>query len=333
MAENKNREERLDQANSGTQKVKSSTVKQKDDLKTIDSTGKKAGMVKPGRDAQAANPCIWMQAGVVDFKACNNYYDCTSCKYDLGMRQRVEKGKQTSWQDAMRKRSGLDRLCRHSLTNRVVRRPCAYNYQCGSCDFDQFFEDQFSVHAVIRPVNMLSVNGFEIPQGYYFHKGHTWVRIEEGASARIGMDDFALRLLGPLDAIRAPLIGKRIKRNNADIRVARGENQADILSPINGVVTACNVSLMEKGSTANDDPYSNGWVLMVQPDNLREDLGELMINRESEDFIRDETDELYRIVEEVSGPLAADGGSFSRDIFGNMPELEWARLTRVFLHT
>ena len=33
--------------------------------------GNQVWMVKPDKDAQAANPCIWMQAGVVDFKSCN----------------------------------------------------------------------------------------------------------------------------------------------------------------------------------------------------------------------------------------------------------------------
>ena len=66
--------------------------------------GGQVWMVKPDKDAQAANPCIWMQAGVVGTKSCNNFYDCTSCKYDLGMLKKVEKGKQISWQDVMRKR-------------------------------------------------------------------------------------------------------------------------------------------------------------------------------------------------------------------------------------
>ena len=65
-------------------------------------------MVKPDKQAQAANPCIWMQAGVVDFKNCNNFYDCTTCKYDAGMKKKVEKGAATGWRDAMRRRPGLD---------------------------------------------------------------------------------------------------------------------------------------------------------------------------------------------------------------------------------
>ena len=42
-------------------------------------------MVKPDKKAKAANPCLWMQAGVVKFKNCDNYYDCTTCKYDHAM--------------------------------------------------------------------------------------------------------------------------------------------------------------------------------------------------------------------------------------------------------
>ena len=103
--------------------------------------GGQVWMVKPDKKAQAANPCIWMQAGVADFKSCNNFNDCTTCKYDLGMQKKVEKGKQISWQDAMRKRPSLDRICRHSLTNRIAKRACAYDYQCSSCDFDQFASD------------------------------------------------------------------------------------------------------------------------------------------------------------------------------------------------
>ena len=46
--------------------------------------GGQVWMVKPDKDAKTANPCVWMQAGIVEFKNCNNFYDCTTCKYDLG---------------------------------------------------------------------------------------------------------------------------------------------------------------------------------------------------------------------------------------------------------
>jgi glycine cleavage system H lipoate-binding protein len=293
-------------------------------------------------------PCIWMQAGVVHRKYCANEYDCAECNFDMvmsrvarenmSMRQsgtipEGKRGRIVSWKEKLKSMPLTKRPCIHHMKGRIEFRTCTNEYNCGNCSFDQFFNDQFSVHAVVNPVNVLSVDGFNIPQGYYFHKGHTWVKIEEGTSARIGIDDFALRLLGPLDTIKAPLIGKRVRQDDADIQVTRGNNQAGVLSPVSGVVTAINSPLREKGSIANDDPYSNGWVLTVQPDNLREDLKKLMINMESGEFIKNQVHELYRIVENVSGPMAADGGNFSNDIFGSMPNLGWERLIKVFLHT
>ena len=150
-------------------------------------------MVKPDKDARMANPCIWMQAGTVGFKSCNNFYDCTTCKYDLGMLKRVDEGKQISWQDAMRKMPNLDRICRHSLTKRIERRACAYDYGCATCDFDQFFEDILTTKTESIPHEVQDIKGFEVPMGYYFHNGHTWARIESGGYIRVGMDDFALK--------------------------------------------------------------------------------------------------------------------------------------------
>ena len=53
------------------------------EIKTV--IGGQVWMVKPDKKAKADHPCLWMQAGVVTYKNCNNYYDCTACKYDLGM--------------------------------------------------------------------------------------------------------------------------------------------------------------------------------------------------------------------------------------------------------
>jgi hypothetical protein len=40
---------------------------------------------------------------------------------------------------------------------------------------------------------------------------------------------------------------------------------------------------------------------------------------------------LYEVIEEVAGPLAADGGDLSHDIYGHMPQLGWERITKIFL--
>jgi hypothetical protein len=102
---------------------------------------------------------------------------------------------------------------------------------------------------------------------------------------------------------------------------------------LSGVITAVNPQVREQGHLANQDPYAEGWVLTLHPQNLRKEIKTLMIARETEEFLEQEVDHLHHLIEEVSAPLAADGGSIGKDIFGVMPQLGWERLTRSFLRS
>ncbi|MFC1869038.1 glycine cleavage system protein H [Thermodesulfobacteriota bacterium] len=292
--------------------------------------------------------CIWMQAGVVSRKYCKIDYNCPECRFDMVMRfvahENIllkqagkvpggKRGKVVLWKERLRSLPVAKRPCIHHMKSRIEFRACTNEYRCGNCDFDQYFHDQYSVHAVVNPVDVLETRGFKIPQGYYFHHGHTWLKIEENSSVRVGVDDFALRLMGPLDRIEAPLMGKEVKQGRKDISAIRGRRKAKLLSPISGVVTAINTRLREEGSLANQHPYTDGWVMRIQPDRLRQDLKNLMINRETGDFIEGQVEQLYGVIEEVAGPMSTDGGDLGHDIFGGMPQLGWERLTNIFLQT
>jgi len=296
-----------------------------------------------------ANPCLWMQAGVVLHKFCDsNNYNCSPCPFDRAMMRvalqnkklkeqgktlKGKKGKIVFWKDRLKELLPSRRPCLHHMKGRIDFRACTHEYVCGNCEFDQYFQDQYTVHAFVRPVDFLDVQGFKIPQGYYLHQGHCWAKLEEGSEVRLGIDDFALRLLGPPDQIKAPLVGKEIQQNRSDILINRGKFEAKVLSPVSGVVTAVNSKLREQGNVANEDPYSEGWVLRIHTHNLRQDLKNLMIGKETETFYSQEIHRLYGVIEDETGPLTADGGKLHNDIFGNLPQLGWERLTKLFLRT
>ncbi len=309
----------------------------------MESMDERLGMtqVKP-------HPCLWEQAGVVSRKLCSIKYDCPSCRFDRIMRRIADenkrlrqegkvpegrRGKIISWQEAMRARPVSRRPCIHHMRGSISFRACTHDYRCSNCDFDQYFHDQYVVHAVVHPVDVLDVKGFKIPQGYYLHSGHTWIKVEESSTVRVGIDEFALRLLGPFDRIEAPLVGKVVQQGRADIGVVRGEYKAGFISPVSGVVTAVNVRLREEGNAAGQDPYSEGWVTTIHTKTLRQDLKNLMIHTESAEFMEGEVARLYQVIEETAGPLAADGGLLDDNIYGHMPELGWERLVKDFLRT
>lgn len=289
--------------------------------------------IKADKTAKGANPCLWMQAGVVKSKDCNNYYDCTSCKYDLGMQKKADSGKQISWQDAMRRKPTLDRVCRHSLTNRIANRACAYDYQCATCDFDQYFEDVWTTHTKALPGHIQQVKGFAVPSDYYFHNGHAWARIESGGNIRIGLDDFALKLLGKADALDLPLMGKELDQGKVGWGLKRKDNLADVLSPVNGVIVEVNHRVRETPDVANREPYGAGWLFVVRNPNIKGAVEPLLTDADSLAWIGREVDILEKMVEDAAGPLAADGGFFQEDIFGNVQKLGWRDLTQTFLKT
>ncbi len=293
-------------------------------------------------------PCIWMQAGVVSHKFCRLAYQCAACAYDRAMRRvatenkrlrekgkvpSVKRGRIVFWKDKLRELPAWKQPCLHHMIGHIEFRACTHDYQCGNCEFDQYFNDQFAVHAVVQPVDVLDIKGFKIPHGFYLHPGHTWVKIEEGSTVRVGLDDFALRLLGPLDQIEAPLMGKQLEQDRQDISLRREGNEARLLSPVSGVVTDINPALRERGSRDTEDPYSESWILRLHCASLRQDLKNLMIGDEASEYLDQEVNRLYEVIEETAGPLAADGGYLGDDIFGNLPQLGWQKLTRKFLRT
>jgi glycine cleavage system H lipoate-binding protein len=290
-------------------------------------------LIKPDKQAKAANPCLWMQAGVVKFKNCDNYYDCTSCRYDQAMDQKVAKGKQISWQAAMKKRGDLDRVCRHSLTRRIEKRICAYDYECAKCDFDQYFEDVWTTKAKAYPGEIQKVKGFDVPMGYYFHNGHAWACIESGGYIRVGLDDFALKVLGQADAFDLPLMGKELDQNKVGWGLKRRHNLADVLSPVDGVIMEVNSKVRENPRLANHEPYGEGWLFMVRTPDIKDTMKKLMVDQDSLTWMNAEVKSLETMIEEVAGPLAADGGYLADDIYGNLPDLGWDNLTQKFLKT
>jgi glycine cleavage system H lipoate-binding protein len=289
-----------------------------------------------------------MQAGVVGKRACRIDFDCTACRFDRALRRTARenrllaeagaipagrRGRIVSWKDNLRSLPAWKRPCLHHMKQRIAFRACTHDYLCGKCDFDQFFNDQFTVYALVRPIDVLDIKGIRFPQGYYLHPGHCWVKIEEGSTVRVGLDDFALRILGPPDRIESPLIGKEVTKDTAAIGFSRGVHAARLLSPLSGVVTEINPVLREAGGLAGAAPYTDGWVLRLNAPDLRRQMRGLMFGEEASRFIDSEVERVFEMIEETAGPLAADGGALGNDLFGHMPQIGWERLTAAFLRT
>ncbi|MDJ0783723.1 MAG: glycine cleavage system protein H [Desulfosarcinaceae bacterium] len=305
-----------------------------------------AGLRRTAQSHTNHPACIWMQAGVVKFKHCAIDFDCRVCRFDKTLRRVAEENRRRSkrgkppttarqrilfWRDALMALPPQRRPCIHSMKQRIAFRSCTNDYVCGSCEFDQYFQDQFSVHAVLRPVAVQEVRGVKFPQGYYLHRGHSWVRLETDGEVRIGLDAFASQLFGTPDALDLPLMGKPLQRDLPVIGLNRQRWRAELLAPVSGVVTAANTRVVETPDLLNSDPYGEGWLLLAHAEDLRSDVRALLMGEEATAHLESDIEALHAVIDSQLGPLAADGGHLVADILSHLPRDCWDAVAQQFL--
>jgi glycine cleavage system H lipoate-binding protein len=290
--------------------------------------------------------CVWSQGRLSLRKLCDKNHRCAECPLDKSLSESATKNRDARRQGKIplvpdgriaftRERLQLlpkgERPCLLYANGLIDYKICCKNYECLFCEFDRYFSEQHQVHAIVRPLDVLNVRGFRLPQGYYFHMGHTWVRIEEKADVSIGLDDFTLRLLGPLDHIEAPLIGNAVHQDKPLITIGRGLHRASVLSPVSGVVSTINLSVKENPAITGEDPYARGWILKVHADNLRQDLKSLLIGGESVKQLEQEIERLLREIEMTTGSSLPFSADVNDDMTHHLPDIGWERLIRLFL--
>jgi glycine cleavage system H lipoate-binding protein len=161
--------------------------------------------------------------------------------------------------------------------------------------------------------------------------GHAWARIEHGGRIRIGLDDFALRIFGPMDSLDLPLTGEEVKFSEIGLAFKRAGKEAQALSPLSGVIAAVNYQVTKDPTVVKEQPYNEGWLMVLDPTEMKKDLKNLLYGQESSDWLQAEHQKLIEMVSAV-GLTYADGGPVD-DVVGKVPDLSWDKLTQEFLRT
>lgn len=287
------------------------------------------------------NECIWMKAGVVNFRLCDNAYDCNSCPFDHAMRKAMGiSAGADSHREAPRwvehlKRSydGASRPCRHALTGRVdAPKLCVHNYECYHCAYDQMLDEMDMADTGDAPVYHL-VSGFRMADGYYYHLGHTWARFEHGGRVRIGFDDFIERLFGAQDGLALPPLGAKLRQNEVGITFEKKGHRAAVMAPVTGTVLAVNQGALRHPEIAHADPYLTGWLCVLEPEMPKKNLRGLYYGTESRRWMEMEGERLLGLMGEEYQSLAATGGRVVGDIYGEVGTLAWDELAQEFLRT
>jgi glycine cleavage system H protein len=127
----------------------------------------------------------------------------------------------------------------------------------------------------------------EIPGDLKFLKSHEWARVEDNGQVTVGISDHAQGLLGDLVYVELPEVGDTVTTGGAVAVVESVKAASDVYSPVSGKVVAVNAALADKPETINEDAYGEGWILVVQPDDM-EQMNELLSPDEYAELIEGE---------------------------------------------
>jgi glycine cleavage system H lipoate-binding protein len=286
---------------------------------------------------ESKKSCIWVDAGVIQFKLCDSNFDCQSCEFDRAMtesaskhlirRQLAEKpaaqgAKTFQWENKMRQRFGENRECQFMESN-----------LCHQCSFDELLEEQFDFFLAPEKPQVHEVFAIQVPISSFLHRGHTWVALENAGRVRLGLDDFSQKVFGAVTKISLPKIGQQIKANQPFLTLGRQRKKAEVLAPLDGVIEAVNPKIRKNPGLAHDDPYGEGWLFIVTPSNLKGDLEKMLFGQCNIAWIESETHRLLGMLKAKAGATLPSGGTLIDDVFGNYPELGWTCLVHEFLHT
>jgi glycine cleavage system H protein len=105
----------------------------------------------------------------------------------------------------------------------------------------------------------------EYPEHLRYTREHEWVREEEGGRLRVGITDFAQDALGDVVYVDVPDVGAEITAGEPFGEVESTKSVSDVFAPVTGTVVETNAVLVDTPSLVNEDPYGEGWMILVEP--------------------------------------------------------------------
>lgn len=103
----------------------------------------------------------------------------------------------------------------------------------------------------------------EIPEDLRYSAEHEWVRLE-GDTVRVGITDYAQDALGDVVYVDVPEVGTKVAAGDTFGEVESTKSVSDLYAPVSGTVTAVNEDLADAPERLNEEPYGEGWLIVIE---------------------------------------------------------------------
>ncbi len=162
-------------------------------------------------------PCIWMLAGIVNYKICNHDYQCETCEFNRVMQGMISTENES--EEAIRDTGPTSQIPNQAdlITNQYL-------------------------HTLL--------SGCKIHLDRCYHPSHLWYKARTKNRIQVGIDKLILKLLHPIDRLILPEEGTDYRSGQLIAWIVRANKILPFHSPVKGRVTALHPALRDADPSA-----------------------------------------------------------------------------------
>jgi CheY-like chemotaxis protein/glycine cleavage system H lipoate-binding protein len=170
---------------------------------------------------------------------------------------------------------------------------------------------------------------FAIPGGVFISQGHCWVSMEQNGNVKVGIDDFAKKLIGKIDSIEFPNLGMVVKTGQPLFTIKQGNKSITFNSPVSGKVIKLNKPLQYDIELLNVTPYDSNWVCELDAENIDTELKDLKIGKTAVSLYQDDIEHFVELRKKSLKPVKEGEYENGEIYYGELEALDDANWNKV----
>jgi len=177
------------------------------------------------------------------------------------------------------------------------------------------------------------VAGVTLPEGLSYHPGHSWAVDAGNGRVRVGLDEFAVSLLGKIEKLDVPQRGRWFRQGEKGWTIHTDRGEASVLAPAEGEIVTINEKAISNPDMVAQDPYGAGWLLEIFSPDIQVSFRNLLSGSFACRWMEESVAELRAAVSPGALATALDGGTISPQVGSELPPEKWREVTRRFFRS
>lgn len=187
--------------------------------------------------------------------------------------------------------------------------------------------------AIVEDLKLTLVSWFQLARDYFYHQGHAWAAVESNNKIKIGLDDFASKLIGVPSSVVPIKVGQRLQQGRSTIDLMVNGKKLSVLAPVSGRVIEINEKVLANPELVTTSPYTDGWLLKMDAENFAKDATNLLRGSVAMAWLKETVRSINQKMTGTPDLVLQDGGKIIPGFAREIDSENWDKLVKEYLLT